>query len=77
MSHGGRAIVPNRHIVAVFTYISLLPLVYFIPPWVVNNVTDNHLLATMITLLIIVPLVSYIAVPLLVNMFKRLANRRC
>lgn len=70
-----RGIRPNRHIVAVFTYISLLPLVYFIPPWIANNVTANHLLATMLTLLIIVPLVSYVAVPLLVGMFKRLANR--
>jgi len=75
MSSEKRSIVPSRHIVAVFTYVSLLPLVYFIPPWVVNNVTDNHLLATLLTLLIIVPLVSYVAVPLLVGMFKRLANR--
>ncbi len=69
------ALPSNRHVIALFTFIALLPLVYYIPPWVVRNVSDNHFLATVITLVIIVPIVSYIALPLLFKSLE-LINRR-
>ncbi len=54
----------NQHAIAIFTFIILLPLVYYIPPWIIHNLTDNHLFVTVISLAIIVPVVSYVAMPL-------------
>jgi len=50
----------------------LLPLVYYIPPWLARNVSDNHFLVTVLALLIIVPVVSYIALPLFFRSLDRL-----
>lgn len=55
---------PNRHIIALFTFATLMPLVYYIPPWLTRNVTDQHFYVTVLALLIIVPIVSYLALPL-------------
>ncbi len=63
---------PNRHAIAAFTFITLLPLVYYIPPWLARNISDNHLLVTVLALLIIVPVVSYVALPLFFNSHQRL-----
>ncbi len=57
-----------RHINALFTFIALLPLVYYIPPWLEDHVTDNHLMVTVIALVIIVPLVSYIVLPVILRL---------
>lgn len=57
----------NQHAIAIFTFIILLPLVYYIPPWVSQNLTENHFFMTVISLAIIVPIISYVAMPL----FKR------
>lgn len=57
----------NRHAKVAYTFATLLPLVYFIPPWIATNVTDNHLFVTVLSLLIIVPFVSYAAIPLLIK----------
>lgn len=54
----------NQHAIAIFTFIILLPLVYYIPPWVNLNLTDNHLFVTVISLAVIVPIISYVAMPL-------------
>ena len=63
---------PNKHVVAAFTFATLLPLVYYIPPWLARNVTDNHFFVTVLSLAIIVPVVSYAALPLF---FKALEIR--
>ncbi len=55
---------PNQHVIAAYTFATLLPLVYYIPQWLVRNVTDNHLFVTVLSLAIIVPVVSYVALPL-------------
>lgn len=55
----------NRHTTAIFTFVILLPLVYYIPPWLTHNVSDNHLYVTMLAVAIIVFIVSYIALPIL------------
>jgi len=55
---------PNQHLVATFTFAVLLPLVYYIPPLVVSKVTDNHFMVTVLSLGIIVPVISYVALPL-------------
>ena len=56
---------PSRHVIAAFTFVVLVPLVYYIPPWVMHNLTDNHFFSTVLALVIIVPIVSYVALPVL------------
>jgi len=75
MSTNKQALSPNRHVIAAFTFVTLLPLVYYIPPWIMHNVTDNHFLGTVLTLAIIVPIVSYVALPTLVKSFKILNEK--
>lgn len=67
-----QVMLPNQHAKAAFTFATLLPLVYYIPPWLTTNVTDNHLFVTVLSLSIIVPIVSYAAIPLF---FKALEIR--
>lgn len=55
---------PSRHWVALYTFIILLPLVYFIPMWVAENISDSHVVVTVISVAIIVSLVSYVFLPL-------------
>lgn len=56
---------PSRHVVAGYTFVVLLPLVYFIPPWLMRYVTDDPLIVTVLALAIIVPIVTYVALPIL------------
>jgi len=63
---------PGRHATAIFTFLTLLPFVYYIPPWLSHNVTENHFIVTVMALAIIVPLVSYAALPLLNKVYKML-----
>ncbi len=65
----------NQHAIAIFTFVTLLPLVYYIPPWIIHNLTDNHLFVTVISLMIIVPVVSYVAMPLFIKSLKILEER--
>lgn len=58
---------PSRHWVALYTFIILLPLVYAIPPFVVENISDNKEVVTLVSVAIIVPLVSYLFLPLAIK----------
>jgi len=60
---------PNRHVIALITFIVLLPLVYFIPPWVSQYITDDHLWVTVISVAVIVPIISHIALPFLIKCY--------
>ncbi|NRB78893.1 MAG: hypothetical protein HRU38_09520 [Saccharospirillaceae bacterium] len=51
---------PNKHVMAAFTFVALLPLVYFIPPWVAENISDQHVWVTLISVASIVPIISYV-----------------
>jgi len=64
----------NRHFMAMITFILLLPLVYFIPPFVNNNLTSNHLHVTVITVAIIVPLLTYLLIPMVVKIIHLISN---
>jgi hypothetical protein len=72
MTKSKQILSPNQHVIAAFTFATLLPLVYYIPPWLARNVTDNHFFVTVLSLAIIVPVVSYAALPLF---FKALEIR--
>ena len=65
----------NQHAIAISTFVTLLPLVYYIPPWIIQNLTDNHLFVTVISLMIIVPVISYIAMPLFIKTLNILKDR--
>lgn len=64
-----QSLTPNRHIMAIFTFVVLFPLVYYIPPWLTRNVTDDQFYVTVLAVGIIVPIVSYVAIPLLCKLF--------
>lgn len=69
-----KPVTPIRHVVAFYTCIILLPLVYYIPPWLTDNVSDKHWLVTLLTVVIIVPIVSYVALPLLFKSLDYIQN---
>jgi len=66
--------MPSRHAISAFTFIILLPLVYYIPPWLMQNVSENHLLVTVLALIIIVPVMSYVALPIFFKSFESLMS---
>jgi|GEM_PF-2532741 len=73
------SLLPNQHVKAAVTFTVLLPLVYYIPPWLAENVTDNRLSVTVLSLAIIVPVVSYISLPLfskVLELRSRLGQQR-
>ena len=75
MNNSKQALLPGRHVISMFNFVTLLPLVYYIPPWLMSNVTDNRFFVTVLALAIIVPVVSYVALPLLFKTFKILNEK--
>jgi len=65
---------PNRHLMALVTFLSLLPLVYFIPELIILHVTDNKLLSTLLAVAIIVPIISYGVMPCFIKAYRFLQN---
>ena len=64
----------SPHLIALLTFLGLLPLVYLIPPLVGRYITDIHGWNVIISVGIIVPIMSYILMPLLmafVSCFKK------
>ncbi|NQZ88792.1 MAG: hypothetical protein HRT54_14555 [Colwellia sp.] len=55
---------PNKHLIALINYLALVPLVYFIPAWLQPYLPENKLLQVSIIVAIIVPIISYIVMPL-------------
>ncbi len=71
-----QATVHSKHTVALLTYIGLLPLVYYIPPvigsWLTGSVLDHKLVTALISVTAIVPIISYLYLPLaLIVLSKR------
>jgi len=69
-----KAPIVGRHITAVYTFIILLPLVYYIPPWINHYITNSHFFTTVLAVAVIVVIVSYIALPFLFTMVKILTR---
>lgn len=67
--------MPNRHILALATYVALLPLVYFIPPWVIEHISPDPLISILVTLAMIVPVISYAVMPLFTKAYGDLHKR--
>ncbi|MBB1331051.1 MULTISPECIES: hypothetical protein [Pseudoalteromonas] len=62
---------PNQHIIALISFLALVPLVYFIPDFIGRYVTDNKLLNVIVAVGIIVPLISYVVVPLSLKLLDK------
>jgi hypothetical protein len=61
---------PNRHLVALFTFIALLPLVHYVPPWITQNISQNRLVVTVLAVAIIVPVISYLMLPAMFRLLR-------
>jgi len=73
----------NRHLIALITFLTLIPLVYFIPPALDTylkplllelNLPIN-LSITIIAVAIIVPIISYIVIPTCMKLHGHLNHR--
>jgi uncharacterized membrane protein (DUF485 family) len=64
---------PNKHLIALINYLALVPLVYFIPAWLQPYLPENKFLQVSIIVAIIVPIISYIVMPLTM---KRLNKKK-
>lgn len=64
-------IPPNKHLLALINYITLVPLVYFIPAWISPYLPDNKLLQVCIVVAIIVPIISYLVMPITMKILVR------
>ena len=53
----------GKHLMATITFLGLLPLVYFIPDWIAEMITPHKFTVVFLSLLIIVPLMSYVIIP--------------
>jgi len=65
-------VLPNKHLIALINYFALVPLVYFIPEWVSPYLPANKFLQVSIVVAIIVPIISYIVMPVTM---KQLTNK--
>ncbi|WP_019025874.1 hypothetical protein [Colwellia piezophila] len=61
----------NKHLIALINYITLVPLVYFIPQWLGPYLPENQLLQVCIVVAIIVPIISYIVMPITMKILHR------
>jgi len=64
----------NKHLVALINYIALVPLVYFIPQWLSPLLPNNELLQVAIIVAVIVPIISYIVMPITMKKLSKHAN---
>jgi len=62
---------PNKHLIALINYLALVPLVYFIPAWLQAYLPENKLLQVSIIVAIIVPIISYIVMPLAMKLLNK------
>ena len=53
----------NKHVMALTTFLALLPMVYFIPDFVGQFLPDIKWLNVTVTVGIIVPIMSYVIMP--------------
>ena len=62
---------PNKHLLAIINYFALVPLVYFIPQWLSPYLPQNQLLQVCIIVAVIVPIISYIVMPITMKLLNR------
>lgn len=70
--------VVNKHVMALLTFLLLIPLVYFIPDWVgvgLNSLSfsNDKFINVLLSVAIIVPLISYLLMPLAIKLVIKLS----
>jgi antibiotic biosynthesis monooxygenase (ABM) superfamily enzyme len=66
----------NKHVMALISFLALLPLVYFIPDIVGQFLPDIKWLNVTVAVGVIVPIMSYIIMPTAYLVLSRELNRR-
>ena len=61
----------NQHMMALITFLALVPLVYFIPDVVAQFLPANKLLNVIVAVGIIVPIISYLVLPISLKMLSK------
>lgn len=64
-------ITPNKHLIALINYVALVPLVYFIPAWLSPYLPTVKFLQVCIIVAVIVPIISYIVMPITMKVLNR------
>ena len=64
----------NKHLMALITFLALVPLVYFIPDYVAHFLSDNKFVNVVVTVGIIVPIISYIIMPIVMKLLKKMGR---
>jgi len=67
-------IPPNKHLIALINYITLVPLVYFIPQWLNPYLPANEFLQVCVVVAVIVVIISYIVMPFTLKVLKSRTN---
>lgn len=62
---------PNKHLIALINYLTLVPLVYFIPNSLQPYLPDNRFIQTCIVVAAIVPIISYIVMPITIRLIHK------
>ncbi len=62
---------PNQHVMAFITFVTLVPLVYFIPDLIAHLLPGSKLLNVTIAVGIIVPIISYVVMPISIKVIAR------
>jgi len=62
---------PNKHLIALINYLTLVPLVYFIPNSLQPYLPDNRFIQTCIVVAAIVPIISYIVMPITIRLLYK------
>lgn len=65
---------PNKHLIALINYITLVPLVYFIPQWLNPYLPDEKLTQVSVDVAVIVVIIAYIVTPLMMKFLDRKSN---
>lgn len=64
----------KQHQTALISYLSLLPLVYFIPDWLSLILPQHKLLNVAVTVAVIVVLMSYLIMPIVAKLTTKLTR---
>jgi len=62
---------PSQHIMALITFLALVPLVYFIPDFVAFFLPSSKLLNVIVAVGIIVPIISYLVMPISLKLLSK------
>lgn len=66
---------PNKHLIALITYIALVPLVYFIPQWLNPYLPADKFVQVSADVAIIVVIISYMVMPITMKYFTSKNNK--